>query len=198
MNFLTEQLRDYTEYRGRKYRICCSFDNVLEVQRLFQDERLTAQEKLEQALIMLTGGGFRIWLLAPGAKAELLEQIYREQISLPKKPQPGKQVRTLDFALDSEYIFASFMQQYHMDLQEYQGRLHWKKFIALFQGLSEDTKIREVMKIRAMDIPEPNKWNWKQRKQIMELKSYYALPVQGGGGQQGLDRLFGSLEALAK
>ena len=85
-----------------------------------------------------------------------------------------------------------------MDLQEYQGRLHWKKFIALFQGLSEDTKIREVMKIRAMDIPEPNKWNWKQRKQIMELKSYYALPVQGGGGQQGLDRLFGSLEALAK
>lgn len=197
MNYLTEQLNRFTEYHGRRFRVICSFDNVLEVQRLFKEDGLTAQEKLEQSLVMLTGGGFRVWLLTPGEKAELLEQIYKEQILLPKKHGPAKRERILDFSLDSEFIYASFMQQYQIDLIDCQGHLHWKKFIALFQGLSEDTKIREIMKIRAMEIPEPNKWNGKQRQQMMELKSYYALPSEGKGGQQGLDRLFGALEGLA-
>ena len=61
----------------------------------------------------------------------------------------------------------------------------------------ESTKIREIMKIRGMDLPEPTKYNQKERQSLMELKSYYALPAVGGGGQQGLDALFSSLEARA-
>ena len=32
----------------------------------------------------------------------------------------------------------------------------------------------------------------------MELKAYYALPVEGGGGQNGLNALFSALEAQAE
>ena len=78
-----------------------------------------------------------------------------------------------------------------------QGKLHWKKFISLFQGLSEQTKIREVIRIRNMDIPKFTGKNSKQIQEIQELKSYYALPVKGGGGQQGLDALFSTLERMA-
>ena len=35
-------------------------------------------------------------------------------------------------------------------------------------------------------------------EQINEMKSYYALPVEGGGGQSGLDLLFHTLEGMAK
>ena len=89
------------------------------------------------------------------------------------------------------------MEDYGIDLIEQRGKLHWKKFLALFQGLSEKTKIREVMKIRSMEIPQLNRHNRKEIQSIMELKSYYALPVQGIGGKQGLDLLFSTLEGMA-
>ena len=53
------------------------------------------------------------------------------------------------------------------------------------------------MRIRAMDVPEPTKYNQKERQNIMELKAYYALPIKGVGGQKGLDMLFSTLEEMA-
>ena len=86
---------------------------------------------------------------------------------------------------------------YGIDLIDMQGKLPWKKFISLFQGLSERTKIREVMRIRNMEVPKFTGKNSKQIQEIQELKSYYALPVKGGGGQEGLDALFSTLERMA-
>lgn len=54
------------------------------------------------------------------------------------------------------------------------------------------------MHIREMEIPQFNGKNQKQIQEIQELKSYYALPVKGGGGQGGLDLLFSTLEGMAK
>ena len=53
------------------------------------------------------------------------------------------------------------------------------------------------MRIRTMDIPRFTGKNSKQIQEIQELKSYYALPVKGGGGQEGLDALFSTLERMA-
>ncbi len=197
MNMLTDPLVPFVRYKGKKYKTKCSFDNVLEVQRMYKDRRLEEAEKAELALAMLTRVPFKVWLLNPADKAGLLDQICKEQIELPRRPSFGKQIRTFDFALDSPYIYASFMQEYGIDLVEQQGRLHWKKFIALFQGLSEKTKIREIMHIRGMDVPEATQYNQKQRQNILELKSYYALPAEGEGGQKGLDALFSALEKMA-
>ena len=84
------------------------------------------------------------------------------------------------------------------DLIEEQGRLPWKKFLYLFNGLPADTKIKQIMRIRQMPVPEYNGKNSKEIQEINEMKSYYALPVEGGGGQSGLDLLFHTLEGMAK
>ena len=107
-------------------------------------------------------------------------------------------VPILDFEEDGEYIYASFMQDYGVDLIDMQGKLSWRKFIVLFDGLSEDTKIKRVMKIRSMELPAFTGKNQKQIQDILELKSYYALPVRGGGEQHGLDSLFSALEGMAR
>lgn len=76
--------------------------------------------------------------------------------------------------------------------------LPWKKFLYLFNGLPADTKIKQIMRIRQMPVPEYNGKNSKEIQEINEMKSYYALPVEGGGGQSGLDLLFHTLEGMAK
>lgn len=109
----------------------------------------------------------------------------------------GKQQKLFDFEEDGEYIYASFMQDYGIDLVDMQGKLPWQRFIALFQGLSDNTKIKEVMRIRGMEIPEPTKTNRKEIQNLMELKTYYALGYKEDNGKEGLERLFATLEGMA-
>ncbi len=155
-------------------------------------------EKAEQALKMLVKNQLMVSMLSRVRKIELMNLIYEQEIKLPEKSGGKKNAqRVMDFYLDSEYIYASFRSDYGINLIQEQGKLHWKEFIYLFQGLSDSTKIKEVIKIRSMEIPKQTKDNYKQIQSIMELKSYYALPVEGGGGQQGLDALFGALEQVA-
>lgn len=198
MGLITELWDTSVVYRGKRYRTDAAYDTVLAVQKLYKDDRLSDAEKAEQALRMLLKRGSLVKLMSPDMKAELLEAIFKSQIAVPAKPPSGNKNRVVDFELDGEYIYASFYQDYGIDLIKEQGKLHWKKFLALFQGLSDETKIKQIMNIRSMDIPEPTKYNQKQIQRIQELKSYYALPVQGGGGQSGLNSLFSTLEELAR
>ncbi len=198
MGLITELWDTAIVYRGRRYRTNAAYDTVLAMQKLYKDERLSDAEKAEQALCMLLRHRRLVKVMSPEMKTGLLEEIFKSQIAVPAKPPSREKTRVVDFELDGEYIYASFYQDYGIDLVEEQGRLHWKKFLALFQGLSDETKIKQIMNIRSMDIPEPTKYNQKQIQKLLELKSYYALPVQGGGGQTGLNSLFGTLEGLAR
>ena len=194
MGFLTDRIEKVVYIDKRKYCINAAFDIVLEVQRLYREE-LPDIVKLEQALKMF---GIRNPKRLPlQTKTELLNRIYENCVNMKQRPPGRQQQPVFDFEEDGEYIYSSFMLDYGIDLIDMQGQLHWKKFIVLFQGLSEQTKIREVMKIRSMEVPRYDGHNQKQIQEIQELKSYYALPVRGGGGQQGLDALFSALEAQA-
>lgn len=194
MGFLTEPIEDIVRIGRRKYCINAAFDVVLDVQRLYREE-LPDMIKLNQALKMF--GVLKPEKITLQTRTELLNDIYKNCVNTKQRLSVKQQLPVFDFEEDAEYIYASFMLDYGIDLIDVQGQLHWKKFIALFQGLSESTKIREVMKIRSMEVPRYDGHNQKQIQEIQELKSYYALPVRGGGGQQGLDALFTALESQA-
>nr|DAD86074.1 MAG TPA: hypothetical protein [Siphoviridae sp. ctGyV19] len=194
MGFLTEPIEDIVRIGRRKYCINAAFDVVLDVQRLYREE-LPDMIKLNQALKMF--GVLKPEKITLQTRTELLNDIYKNCVNTKQRLSVKQQLPVFDFEEDAEYIYASFMLDYGIDLINVQGQLHWKKFIALFQGLSESTKIREVMKIRSMEVPRYDGHNQKQIQEIQELKSYYALPVRGGGGQQGLDALFTALESQA-
>lgn len=197
MNFLTEYVDDIVYLERCKFKINPAFDVVLMVQQLFKEEMLDDGCKIEQSLKMLVKNRFKLKLLTLKEKQNLLNIIFKDCINTKTRPPTRQKTTVLDFDCDSEYIYASFMLDYGIDLTESYGKLSWKKFIALFEGLSERTKIREVMRIRSMEIPQYNGHNQNQIQEIQELKSYYALPVRGGGGQQGLNALFSTLERMA-
>lgn len=58
----------------------------------------------------------------------------------------GSGEQLYDYILDGEYIYASFLKEYGIDLVD--TDMHWHKFKALFISLSEDSKIKEIMGYR--------------------------------------------------
>ena len=197
MGFLTDRQDTIIRYRHHKYQVNPAYDIVLRMQQMYEDERLGDLDKLNTALAMLVVRPKKICLSIDG-KIGLLQAITNHCIKTPDRPIVGKQQKLFDFDHDGEYIYSSFLMDYGLDLMAMQGRLSWKKFIALFQGLSDKTKIKEVMRIRGMEIPAPTKSNKKEIQNILELKAYYALPTKGQNGQGGLDALFAMLERAAR
>ena len=194
MGFLTDYEDNMVEFHGKKYRIDLSYDTVLNLQRMYREKLLDDGDLLVESLRLLHIPEKEILTLSWQQRYDLLEKICNEKISVRNRPKIGKQQKLFDFEDDGEYIYASFLQAYGLDLIEQQGKLPWQNFIALFQGLPEKTKIREVMRIRGMDIPEGNGRNQKEIQQIMELKAYYALGYHEENGADGLNRLFNTLE----
>lgn len=76
-----------------------------------------------------------------------LMQFYTNPNSTPKNINSTSTDRILDYIEDGEYIIASFMQDYGIDLTEVD--MHWHKFKALFAGLRDDTKIKQIMSMRS-------------------------------------------------
>lgn len=197
MSALLDYSGNVVVFQGKRYHVDSSFDNVLLIYKLYEEEALDANDKINQALKILVTSRLKLWLLPDSDKIELLDRITEEKIKLPQRPRIGPQRKLMDFEADSDYIYASFKQAYNMDLLKERGKLEWKNFCKLLDGLPDKTKLKEVMRIRAMEIPEPTGYNQKECQNIRELKAYYALPVKGNSKEGGLDMLFNTLEGIA-
>ena len=97
--------------------------------------------------------------------------------------------------LEDTYVFKG--KKLKPDISFVRGILHWKKFVSLFQGLTNDTKIKEIMEIRGRKLPKPTKYNQEEIQNLRELKAYYAIGDLEENYQDGLGELFNSLERMA-
>lgn len=198
MGFLTVYEDPVIVFREHEYRLDLTYDKVLNVKRMYTEKLLDDADILIGALELFGIQECVVLRLLWLERSELLERIFREKIAGRPRPKVGQQKILFDFEEDGEYIYASFMQAYGIDLIDQQGKLPWSRFMALFQGLPSNTKIKEIMRIRDMDIPTPNGKNQKEIQQITELKMYYALGYREDNSAEGLDRLFSTLEELAR
>ena len=87
---------------------------------------------------------------------------------LPRKVEHSDEI-LLDFKLDSDLIYSAFMGQYGIDLIEV-NEMHWHKFLALLSGITNGTKLADVMGYRSYnknqkgDPYEKMKKAWKIEK----------------------------------
>ena len=186
---LYEPFPDKIEVGGRVFLLTLFFDRVLRFYELLESEEYSPEEK--------TAAGFA-WLVDCGktpsaaVQAEVVNHIISDIVAPKSRTSGRKQQRAVDFSFDAAEIYASFMQDYGIDLIQQQGKMHWCAFIALFNGLSDDTPIRRIMRIRTEEIPQLNRHNAKQIQRLTELKALYALPNKGAnsGGGDGWGGLF--------
>lgn len=167
-----------------------SFDNVLRLFEMWRDEDVPDFVKPHFGIRILTGETLEDFTVEE--MSEVFNEVFEEHISLstvednhveydlagnPMKTTAsnGKQEQApYDIRFDGDYIYASFLQAYGIDLFDVQGKLHWKKFNALLSGLPEGTKFMEVVKIRKW---KPQKGDSAEYKEEMRrLQKDYALP----------------------
>lgn len=82
--------------------------------------------------------------------------------------------RIYSYTHDAPFIYAAFLDQYGIDLQE-TDHLHWWKFRAMFAGLKSDNRIVEIMGYREIEItPQMSK---EQKQYYRKMKKLFALPL---------------------
>ena len=85
-------------------------------------------------------------------------------------PHGGRTVENVyDFDADSDYIYASFLAAYGIDLVDVD--MHWHKFMALFRSLPEWTKMSQIMGHRSY-----RKSNDKTDEAMSKARQIWSLP----------------------
>ena len=80
--------------------------------------------------------------------------------------------KLFSYTQDAGAIYASFKQQYNIDLIAEQGKMHWDVFKALFDGLDENTYFRKILDIRRKDVSD---LQGKELTSAIEAQNYYEL-----------------------
>lgn len=187
---LSRKLTDKLVIDDKEFPLNLSFDNVLRLFEMWQDAEVPEFVKPHFGIRILTGETLEDFTVEE--MAEIFNEVFEEHISLsevednhveydlagnPMKTtvsDDAKQRAPYDIRYDGDYIYASFLQAYGIDLFDVQGELHWKKFNALLSGLPEGTKFMEVIKIRKW---KPQKGDSAEYKEEMRrLQKDYALP----------------------
>lgn len=187
---LSRKLTDKLVIDDEEFPLNLSFDNVLRLFEMWRDEDVPEFVKPHFGIRILTGETLEDFTVEE--MSEVFNEVFEKHISLstvednhveydlagnPMKTTAsnGKQEQApYDIRYDGDYIYASFLQAYGIDLFDVQGVLHWKKFNALLSGLPEGTKLMEVIKIRKW---KPQKGDSAEYKEEMRrLQKDYALP----------------------
>lgn len=170
MQSLYEKLPYSVEYKGKVYRINPYFDKVLHVFALFSDKAFSDFERITLVCSILVQGKVRLKHLE---KCELVNLICNTLVTV--KGHSANNVKCFDFLQDSQYIYSSFVYDYGIDLFDEQCKLHWWKFISLFNSLSESSKMSNIIHIRLKPIPPADKYNAKEIESLIKAKQSYAL-----------------------
>lgn len=87
---------------------------------------------------------------------------------LPRDMGEASDAIAYDFDIDADLIYSAFLQQYGIDLVD--TDMHWYKFIALMQGISDDTRFGKIIGYRTYE-----KNDRKYEEQMKLLKRMWEI-----------------------
>lgn len=172
-NILLDILPETVDIDGIEYRINSDFRISILFELLMQDDELGKRQKLVQGLQLYypeiphnvtMAVDKMIWFYRCG----------KETGNGGHGSGSGRAKQIYSFEHDDDYIYAAFLEQYGIDLQDVE-ELHWWKFRALFRGLSEDTEFVKIMGYRSVKIT--SKMSKEQREFYKKMQSIHALPI---------------------
>lgn len=172
---LTNTFEDCFEMKGKTYHINMAFDNILLLFELFDDTEILEYEKPLIALEMLIVEDLEKFESYDQA-IELFKYLLKEflDIDVDEEVESDKK-KVFDFKKDAGLIYSSFMSCYRMDLFEMKGKLHWDKFNELLSNMDDESKLKQVIGFRVMEVPSSKTASKEQRDHVLKMKRVYSL-----------------------
>lgn len=174
------RLPDSVTIDGIEYQINTGFRTSIEFELLVQEE--IEEELLLQKMLQLYYGNRippdvlqavekALWFYAGGN----LEQNNTKHV---------ERSRPYSFEYDWDYIYAAFLEQFGVDLQD--TEMHWWKFRAMFASLNDKVRFSEIIGYRTVKLD--SKMPKQQKEFYKKMKKIYALP-KNNVEQQRLDEI---------
>lgn len=173
MNILIDLLPNKIEINNEEYEINSDFRTSILFELLMQDNSIGEEDKIYMALQLY-------YPVIPNDIKEAIDKMlwfYRcgKEITSSKGNGKGKSVTQIySFEHDDDYIYAAFMDQYNIDLQDIEY-LHWWKFKAMFKSLKEDNEIVKIMGYRSMDLSKIK--DKEEKAYYKKMQELYKLPI---------------------
>lgn len=158
---------EYIVVENTKYKINTDFKVALKCNKIIMDNKIGENEKMLSIIYLLFGEEA---LNDKKHRVKLIE-LGLEYLSCGIENENTNEEVDMDFEQDYNFIKASFMSDYNIDLNTY--NLHWWDFYNLINGLKEDcvlNRIRSVRRINLNDIKDK-----KEKEQIKKQKERFKL-----------------------
>ena len=174
MNLFYEEFPDSIEISGQKIRIVTDFREYIKLLDMLKDDELSEQDKvyilceyflddvpnLEEAIGQLC--------LFVAMKTEKNKEES-------ESGEPDRSKPLFSYSVDFPCILSGFLRDYRIDLCEIKY-MHWWKFRMLFDGLSEDTEIKQRIMYRSVDLNTVK--DKEERKKIRNIQRIIQLPEE--------------------
>lgn len=167
---------EFAEIDGQLYKINTDYIYALECFKIIDDNSISDVERAIAVVSVLFG--------QENEKGEIINIPKNINGALEKAAiflSCGKESKSItdakkdmDFEYDKEFIYASFISDYKIDLEN--TNMHFWKFCNLISGLTEDSilnRVRDLRNTNLSDYTDP-----KTRTRIQEAMDRVALPTQ--------------------
>lgn len=181
MNILLDLLPDTVDIGGVEYPINTDFRISILFELMMQDSSLPDKEKMQEAIRLY-------YPEIPHDLKEAVEKLiwfYRcgkvekaKKNTASQEEEENTQERLVySFEHDDRYIYAAFLSDYGIDLQDVED-LHWWKFRAMFLALNDSCEFKKIMGYRSMKITST--MSKEQRAFYEKMQRVHALPIPDG------------------
>lgn len=162
----------YVEVNGRTYAINTDFRYALQCNKIASDETIGDFERCLAVIYTLYGDDG----LKYQEDYEKLLELAKKYLLCGKELEDTNEDPDMDYEQDMDYIEASFMSDFHIDLAN--ENMHWWKFNKLINGLSNSelgnccvlNRVRNLRNYDMKDIKDS-----KEREKIKKAKESVAL-----------------------
>jgi len=164
---------EYVEVNGRKYKINTDFRVAIKCNEIAEDKDINDLKRGLAVICTLFGKDS----INHREDYEKLLELAKKYLLCGKEAEDTQDKEPdMDFVKDMDYIEASFMSDFHIDLENTQ--MHWWKFMKLMNGLSNSEfgnccVLNNIRNLRNLDLNTIQ--DSKTREQLRKAKEQVSL-----------------------
>ena len=182
MNFFYEAFPDTVNIRGEEVSIITDFREYIRLLDMLKCDGLNTYQKMaileDYFLDEITIDEDAIDALTEFVVMDLdsKDKNSNEDDSDENNSERSESKKNLfSYEIDYPFILSGFLRDYGIDLEAVEY-LHWWKFRMLFDGLSEDTEIKQRIMYRGIDLSDIK--DKDERKRIARIQRKIQLPAE--------------------